>query len=703
MDTDEFPGGGVHHAKTPSHYASYKDAMPMLSPKVKTLSEIKDMHSGNTPVHSMNSLKNSFIQDRLNTQGNDNSIYMDAIGSKIIEESSEEVTPTMSYQHLRFHSFGLFDVKKIALLNMEILEKTLDYMESGDILNFSKVFKEYRELKKYKQLFKHRLNFLLLKTLDNREQYYFWNAFVNFKLIKEKNPLTFTTQFVKDCPHLKNITKDLDRTLPEYDKYTTKSGKDSLLRVLVAISNTVTDTGYIQGLNSIAGTFLFYLKEEESFWMTLFMMEKLKVKDIFAENFHRVHILNYQLQIFLEFYIPEISHHIEQGPVEMSYFTTPWFITLYSYFFTLDNIIKAWNLYFVKGNSFLIQLGLAVFSRYKEKIMSISIDDLGNFLKHDLRTISENDDQLFYDAMNFKVSRVLMNEIEHAYDHKGKPAIKLVRGFNKKLKLEPVSKLSKSLLNSNVSNSRHHKNNMTIDLSHDSESRPHGITPRSSKKLESPHSNSNSFVDKLKDISGSLKNMFSSIRTPKASGKTAEFSTEHTEESQFFDAGEPSRLRLKSDANLKNRIDEEAPRTRAHTERNLNVKSFASAPFSTGNNNDSHQVHNIYINSCQLNESSNFSPPQHFQRQKTLTAGPIMNQAGIQSILKLGLYDGYKNSDSSPSSGLSPRKSDEFSFSFQPATKLNSEPLTPNSLKNRELPLRKAGRDRINSSPRTAF
>jgi len=197
--------------------------------------------------------------------------------------------------------------------------------------------------------------------------------------------------------------------------------------------------------------------------------------------------------------------------------------------------------------------------------------------------------------------------------------------------------------------------------------------------------------------------MFSSIRTPKASGKTTEFSTEHTEDSQFIDAGESGRLRLRSDANLKKRSTEEAPRMRAHTERNLNVKSFASAPFTTGHNNESHQVHSIYINSCQLNESSNFSAPRHSQRQKTLTAGPIMNQAGIQSILKLGLYDGYKNSDSSPSSGLSPKKIDDFSFSFQPATKLNSEPLTPNSLKNRELPLRNAGRDRINSSPRTAF
>jgi len=66
----------------------------------------------------------------------------------------------------------------------------------------------------------------------------------------------------------------------------------------------------------------------------------------------------------------------------------------------------------VRGNPFLIQLGLAVFYRYKgisfevpfnlikslDKILSINIDELGNFFRHDLRDISDNDVKgiLFY-------------------------------------------------------------------------------------------------------------------------------------------------------------------------------------------------------------------------------------------------------------------------------------------------------------------
>jgi len=107
MDTDEFPGTTL---KTPTYYGSQKDNMPMMSPKVKTLSEIKDYHSGNTPVHSMTSIKNnnnnSFVQERLHSHPNET--ILETIGSRIIEESSEEVTPTMSYQHLKYRNLGFY-------------------------------------------------------------------------------------------------------------------------------------------------------------------------------------------------------------------------------------------------------------------------------------------------------------------------------------------------------------------------------------------------------------------------------------------------------------------------------------------------------------------------------------------------------------------------------------------------------------------
>ena len=96
---------------------------------------------------------------------------------------------------------------------------------------------------------------------------------------------------------------------PIFPCYSYKTRKDSLLKVLVAISNTMSEVGYIQGLNSIAGVFLFYLKEEESFWILVYLMERLKIKDILKSDFEKVSLLNYQLECFVDHYLPNLSQY----------------------------------------------------------------------------------------------------------------------------------------------------------------------------------------------------------------------------------------------------------------------------------------------------------------------------------------------------------------------------------------------------------
>lgn len=63
-------------------------------------------------------------------------------------------------------------------------------------------------------------------------------------------------------------------------------------------------------MNSISGVFLFYMKEEQSFWATLYLLIKLKVKDILNDEFKTVHLLNYQVENFLQSYLPTVANHL---------------------------------------------------------------------------------------------------------------------------------------------------------------------------------------------------------------------------------------------------------------------------------------------------------------------------------------------------------------------------------------------------------
>ena len=65
----------------------------------------------------------------------------------------------------------------------------------------------------------------------------------------------------------------------------------------------------MQGLNSVVGTFLFHLKEEESFWIILYFMERMKYKELFKDDFNKINLMTYQLELYLDHYVQEISDH----------------------------------------------------------------------------------------------------------------------------------------------------------------------------------------------------------------------------------------------------------------------------------------------------------------------------------------------------------------------------------------------------------
>jgi len=258
--------------------------------------------------------------------------------------------------------------------NITVLENVLKFLNFEDTCKLSKLCYNFRNIKTYKKIFQSNLDKFFAQGLEQYDQLYFWNSTVNIRKLRHEHPFTFTQHFAKRPMYMEEIKKDLDRTLPEYDKFSTEEGKASLLRVLVATSNTVKDMGYIQGLNSIAGTFLLYLKDEETFWILMYFMEKLRFKDLLNDTFDTINELNYQLKAYLHYYLPDILKYFEQEKdfeTSLFTFTTQWFLTLFSHQLSVQNVLKVWNFLFTKGRTFLIQLCLAIFQKYQSNFFII--------------------------------------------------------------------------------------------------------------------------------------------------------------------------------------------------------------------------------------------------------------------------------------------------------------------------------------------
>jgi len=74
----------------------------------------------------------------------------------------------------------------------------------------------------------------------------------------------------------------------------------------MALCNTYPEMGYVQGLNSLVGVTLFYLEEEEAYALMLYLLDHLHAKKIYYPDFEGLAVLNYQLEAYLEHYLPEI-------------------------------------------------------------------------------------------------------------------------------------------------------------------------------------------------------------------------------------------------------------------------------------------------------------------------------------------------------------------------------------------------------------
>ena len=80
----------------------------------------------------------------------------------------------------------------------------------------------------------------------------------------------------------------------------------TLYRVLVAISNAEPEVGYIQGLNTVIGMLLLHLREEDAYWMGLYLLRKRGLGKVFIPPFSKPEIWNYQLDVFMRCYLPDI-------------------------------------------------------------------------------------------------------------------------------------------------------------------------------------------------------------------------------------------------------------------------------------------------------------------------------------------------------------------------------------------------------------
>ena len=86
-----------------------------------------------------------------------------------------------------------------------------------------------------------------------------------------------------------------------------------LVRILNAIANYLPDLGYVQGMNFIAASLLLILcNEEDTFYMMVQLLLVYKLKDMYLQSFKMMKLLCYQLDSFIQAYLPHMYELLNQ-------------------------------------------------------------------------------------------------------------------------------------------------------------------------------------------------------------------------------------------------------------------------------------------------------------------------------------------------------------------------------------------------------
>jgi len=249
---------------------------------------------------------------------------------------------------------------------------------------------------------------------------------------------------------ISNIKKDIDRTLTDHPifkipQYEEKC-KTMLNNILVAYSNYNRKLGYCQGMNYIAAFLLINsgLREEESFWMLVVIMENNIENDFLNINgieglYHDylplLRIFNELYKIIMQKEHNDLLKYFEDQQFFELMYIDKWILTLFLYSLPFQACIRIFDGIFSQGYSFILSFTIALVLNYKEELKRSNFQEMYDRLdKLKLEINNEIVEKVFLNALNLNVNWV---EIE-------KERIKLQLKFKVEEK-ELISKFSHNI------------------------------------------------------------------------------------------------------------------------------------------------------------------------------------------------------------------------------------------------------------------
>ena len=125
------------------------------------------------------------------------------------------------------------------------------------------------------------------------------------------------------------------------------------------------------------------MPEEEAFCLLVRLMNQYHLRDMFIQDMPGLHLHLYQFERLLEDMEPALYCHLHRKGVTPQLYATQWFLTLFSYRFPLQLVLRVYDLILSEGlEGAILKFGIALMQKNADSLLGMSdMSSLTNFLK----------------------------------------------------------------------------------------------------------------------------------------------------------------------------------------------------------------------------------------------------------------------------------------------------------------------------------
>ncbi|KAJ0124676.1 hypothetical protein J7T55_006016 [Diaporthe amygdali] len=170
----------------------------------------------------------------------------------------------------------------------------------------------------------------------------------------------------------KTIRKDVGARTA-YSKFASAQGlQEGLFGVCKAYALYDEDVGYAQGMNFLIMPLLFNMSEEEAFCLLVRLMNKYHLRELFIQDMPGLHMHLYQFERLLEDIEPALYCHLRRRGISPHLYATQWFLTLFSYRFPLQLVLRIYDLILSEGLSAILKFGIVLMQKNAQILLGMT-------------------------------------------------------------------------------------------------------------------------------------------------------------------------------------------------------------------------------------------------------------------------------------------------------------------------------------------